>query len=223
MELRKAITGRSSVRGYTKEKVSKETLYDVLTLASRAISGENCQPWEFVVVTGELLDEIRESNAYAFKNNLPEDRPFAALPGGIYKERSRTIGKALLGKMNIAREDKEGRMWWWERGYRFFDAPAVIFVLMDEDFEETAYRFDIGCVTQNICLAAYEYGLGTCVADQAIAYQKKVRELLQIPDRKYFVTGIAIGYPDMDFAANHVVSEREDVNLLTSWHGFESF
>lgn len=221
MQLKDAMRGRKSVRAYTQEKVSKETLYEVLTLATRAISGENLQPWEFVVVTGDALDAIREDNIACFRNKVLEDRPFSEVPGGIYKERSRTIGKALLSKMNIAREDKEGRQWWWERGYRFFDAPVGIYILMDRGFEETAYRFDIGCVTQNLCLAAYEYGLGTCVADQVIAYQKKARELLNIPDNKYFVAGIALGYPDMEFPANQVVSEREDVNNLTSWHGFE--
>lgn len=221
MELKEAMMGRRSIRGYSKKEVSKETLYEVLNLAKWAMSGENCQPWEFVVVTGELLDEIKESNIHALRNGLAEDRPFAAVPGGVYKERSRAIGKALLTKMKIAREDKEGRVWWNERGFRFFDAPAVIFILMDEDFDETAYRFDVGCVTQNICLAACEYGLGTCVADQAIVYQKRIRELLHIPDRKNFVTGIAIGYPDVLFAANRVVSDRADLDCLTSWYGFE--
>ncbi len=221
MQFKDVINGRKSIRGYKKEPVSKDVLYEVLNLAVRSISGENLQPWEFVVVTGETLDAIREYNTDCFRNRVLEDRPFAEVPGGIYKERSRTIGKALLGKMKIAREDREGRQWWWERGYRLFDAPAVIYILMDQGFEETAFRFDIGCVTQNICLAAYEYGLGTCVADQGIAYQKKTRELLCIPDNKYFVTSIAIGYPDMDFPANQVISEREDVEHLTNWHGFD--
>ena len=221
MQFKDVVMGRKSIRAYKKDKVSKETLYEVLTLASRAVSGENMQPWAFVVVTGAVLDQIREYNVSCMRSNAHEDRPFSAVPDGVYKDRSRTIGKALLTKMQIAREDREGRQWWWERGYRFFDAPALIYVLMDAELEETAYRLDCGCVTQNICLAAYEYGLGTCVQDQAIIYQKKVRELLNIPDHKRFVAGISIGYPDMDFPANHVYSEREDVNNLTSWHGFE--
>ena len=111
MQFRDVVLGRKSIRAYKEEKVSKDTLYDVLTLASRAISGENMQPWEFVVVTGEVLDQIREYNVDCMRNNAYEDRPFSAVPDGVYKERSRTIGKALLGKMKIAREDREGRRW----------------------------------------------------------------------------------------------------------------
>lgn len=222
MEFKDVILGRRSIRGYTTQPVSKEILQEVLDLAKWSISAENTQSWEFVVVTGEILDKIRENNVHALRNKQEQDRPFAAVPNGIYKDRSRTIGKALLGKMEIARDDMEGRQWWAERGFRLFDAPALIYILMDKELEETPYRFDIGCITQNICLAAYEYGLGTCVADQAILFQKDTRKLLSIPENKRFVCGIAIGYPDTGFAANHVVREREDISNITTWHGFEA-
>ena len=45
--------------------------------------------------------------------------------------------------------------------------------------------------------------------------------MLIIPESKRFVIGIAIGYPDKEFAANNVVSTREDIDKITSWHGFE--
>ncbi len=123
--------------------------------------------------------------------------------------------------MNIAREDKERRVWWTGRGYRFFDASAAIFVAMDRVLDETAYRLDIGCVTQTICLVALEYGLGTCIADQAITYQNSLKRHLNIPANKRLACGIAIGYPDLEFAANHVVSPREDVDQITTWCGFD--
>lgn len=221
MQLRDAINTRRSIRGFTDQPVSKEILRDILQISTRAISGVNCQPWEFVVATGSVLDALRVRNIEALHSSASEDRADADVPNGKYKDRSRTIGKALLGAMNIAREDKEKRIWWGERGYRFFDAPAVIFLLMDQELDETAYRFDMGCVAQNICLAAVEHGLGTCVEDQAITYQKAARELLHIPDNKRFIVGIAIGYPDPDFNANHVVSTREEIDTITTWHGFD--
>ena len=78
----------------------------------------------------------------------------------------------------------------------------------------------MGCLAQNICLAAVEYGLGTCVEDQAITYQKAARELLNSPNNKRFVVGTAIGYPDPEFKVNGVVSTREDVDTLATWCGF---
>ena len=35
------------------------------------------------------------------------------------------------------------------------------------------------------------------------------------------ICGIAIGYPDDDFPANGVVSQREDVDQMTVWYGFD--
>ncbi|MCI9176491.1 MAG: nitroreductase [Lachnospiraceae bacterium] len=222
MELKEAIMKRCSVRGYLDKPVSQETIREVLKLAVRAVSGENCQPWEFFVAAGDKLEELKEYNMTALRERFPVDRVDAGVPEGIFKTRSRTVGKALLGAMEIARENREGRNWWGERGYRFFDAPAVIFLLMDESLEETAYRLDMGCVAQNITLAAMEKGLGTCVEDQAVTYQKGARKILGIPENKRFVVGISIGYPDEEFPANHVISEREPVDNITTWCGFES-
>lgn len=61
-------------------------------------------------------------------------------------------------------------------------------------------------MTQNITLAALEKGLGICVEDQAVSYQKGARKILGIPENMRFVTGISIGYPDEEFCANHVIS-----------------
>lgn len=221
MQLKDAIIARRSIRGFTSQPVPKEILHNILQLSTRAISGVNCQPWEFVIVTGSTLDTLKARNMESLRSGAPEDRIDADVPDGIYKDRSRSIGKALLGAMDITREDRERRIWWSERGYRFFDAPAVIFLLMDQELDETAYRFDMGCVAQNICLAAVDQGLGTCVEDQAITYQKAARELLHIPENKRFVVGIAIGYPDPDFQANHVISTREEINTITTWHDFD--
>lgn len=221
MELKDAINQRRSIRGYLDTPVSKEVIREVLELAVRAVSGVNSQPWEFYVATGHKLDKIKEYNMQALRSHAPEDRVDPKVPDGVYRDRSRAIGKALLGAMKITREDKEGRAWWGERGFRFFDAPAVIFLLMDDALEEAAYRLDMGCVAQNITLAAMEKGLGTCVADQAVTYQKSARKILGIPENKRFVVGISIGYPDEGFAANQVASKREPVDHITTWCGFE--
>lgn len=219
MELKDAIMQRHSVRGYTDQPVDKETIREILELAVRAVSGVNSQPWEFAVAAGEPLQKLKDSNIEALRSGAEPDTQFGALPDIKYLNRSRTIGKALLGAMEIGREDKAGRVWWSERGYRFFDAPAVIFVLMPKAFEDS-FLLDIGCVTQNLILAAADKGLGTCVEEQAVVYQKEARQILGIPDDMRMVIGISIGYEDPDFAANHVRSGREDVDSITRWCGF---
>lgn len=221
MELRKAINERKSIRGFKPDPVSRETLREVLQLATRAVSSVNGQPWELAVVTGDTLDAIRAENIDCLRSGVPQDVPDVPIEG-IYRDRRIALAKQLFIAMDIAREDRDRRSWWLERGFRFFDAPAAILLLMDSALDEATFRLDMGCLAQNICLAAMEFGLGTCVADQAIIYQRGLREYLNIPVGKRFVSGIAIGYPDWDFPANNVVSARENIDDVVAWYGFES-
>jgi nitroreductase len=75
----------------------------------------------------------------------------------------------------------------------------------------------MGAVMQNICLAALEFGLGTCIEDQGVLFPEVVREHTGLPDNKRFIIAIAMGYPDPDFPANRVRSEREPAENLTTW------
>jgi nitroreductase len=219
MELKEAILARHSTRGYLPTPVPQDVLKTVLELGTRAVSAQNTQPWKFAVVTGEVLDKIREANMADYDADTTPDYPDAELTP-VQKDRARTIGKQLLTSMEIAREDRERRDWWMRRGFRFFDAPAVILIYMDSDLDETYYRMEMGTVAQTICFAAMTQGLGTCVENQAITWQAGINKYLDLPENARLAIGIAIGYPDPDFAANHVVTPREDVDNLTTWYGF---
>lgn len=219
MEFKDVVYKRKSIRGYKKDPVSKETLTKVLNVATRAVSGKNFQPWEFTVVTGEPIEKLRKINAERFRNREELDIPDVML-SGVYKERAKEIGIGLFKAMEIGREDKEKRLEWGERGYRFFDAPAVILIYMDESVDDRIFRLDIGAVVQNICLAAVDEGLSTCVEYQAVGYNKDYYELLNIPENKRFIVGISIGYEDESYPANSYTTPREDVDTLTNWVGF---
>lgn len=220
MELKEAINGRRSIRGYLDRPVSKETLENVLRLAQRAVSALNSQPWQFAVITGDVKDRIAADNIARFHENAEPDYVDPPLEGE-YRRRRIGIAKQLFAAMDIAREDRPKRDWWSERGFRFFDAPAAILVYMDRELDETKCRFDLGAVTQLITIAAEEYGLGTCVENQAIMYQSGIRKYLDLPENARLAAGIAIGYPDPDFPANNVVSERVPLETVTRWYGFE--
>jgi nitroreductase len=53
------VLGRRSIRGYKPDPVPKDLLKEVLTLAMRSPSSMNTQPWNFTVVSGEVLNRIR--------------------------------------------------------------------------------------------------------------------------------------------------------------------
>lgn len=220
MEVRDAIMERKSIRGFKKREVPREIIEDILETSVRAVSANNTQPWEFAVVTGDVLKEISQKNVECFEKNLPFDYDGSKYEG-IYRQRLIDIAVQLFSAMDIKREDKEKRLWWMQRGFRFFDAPVAIIMYMDKSLDEAACRLDMGCVVQNICLAAMDYELGTCVEDQAIMYQSGLREYLDIPEDKRFVVGIALGYPDLEFPANSVVSHRADIETIVKWYGFD--
>ena len=219
MELKTAILQRRSIRGFLDRAVSRDTLEEVLKLAQRAVSSKNSQPWLVHVVTGEPLQKLAADNVARLQRGEPIVTSEAALTG-VYRQRQVTVGKQLFSVMDIQREDKEKRDAWTERGYRFFDAPAMILVCMEKSLGE-GYRFDLGCFVQNLCIAAMEYGLGTCVEYQAVYYENGLREHLALPEEQIPVVGIAIGYPDPDFPANAVVTEREALETFVCWHGEE--
>lgn len=218
MELRDAINARHSIRGFLPDPVSKEILEDVLSMGIRAISATNAQPWELIVVSGAQLDALRAENIRYLLENTPFDTKDQQLTG-VYDARRKTVGKQLFAAMNIGREDKKARAEWTMRGFRFFDAPAAILICMDSTLNQTVFRLEVGALAQNICLAAMEHGLGTCVENQGVMYQTPLRQILQIPEDKRIEVGIAIGYPDSSFPANNVVTERDSLQNIT-WHGF---
>ena len=84
---------------------------------------------------------------------------------GKHRERQVALAIQLFQLMDIAREDKEKRTAWMKRGIRFFDAPAAIVLLIDEEMGD-GQLFNIGCLAQSISVAALNYGLGTCILYQ---------------------------------------------------------
>ena len=116
-------------------------------------------------------------------------------------------------------KDKKKRSLWLQRGFQFFNAPAAIIISTDRSLSESGPLIDIGAVTQNICLIAQNYGLGTCIEDQGVMYPGVLREFAGIPDNKKIIISIAIGFPNRDFPANKLKSPREPIKNITKWIG----
>jgi len=222
MDIIEAVTKRKSIRGYKPDPVPKHVLEQILELASHAPSAMNTQPWEFTVLTGEALEKVRRSNIDLLNSGVPPspEHVVTSWPKeSIYRQRQVDLAKQLFQLMDIPREDKEKRGKWLERGFRYFDAPAAIIISTDRSLSESGPLLDIGAAIQTICLAALHFGLGTCIEDQGTMYPQVLREYAHIPESKRIIAAIAIGYPDWDFPANRVESEREPVNNVTTWAG----
>jgi len=224
MDVIEAVKKRKSIRGYKPDPVPKEVLEQILELASNAPSAMNTQPWEFIVLTGDVLENVRQSNVALLNSGAPinPEHVVASWPReSIYRQRQVNLAKQLFQLMDIPREDREKRAKWLERGFRYFDAQAAIILSTDRCLSESGPLLDIGALIQTICLTALHFGLGTCIEDQGTMYPEVLRKYAHLPESKRIVIAIAIGYPDWDFPANKLETEREPIKNVTTWLGFD--
>ena len=76
MQYDEVVLGRRSIRGYKPDPVPESLIKEVLALAMRSPSSMNTQPWNFTVVTGEVLDRIRKGNTERNLAGVPHSREF---------------------------------------------------------------------------------------------------------------------------------------------------
>ncbi len=224
MEIVEAIRTRKSIRSFKPDPIRKEIVREILEIATRAPSGTNTQPWEFFILAGEVLGQVKQANVEHLKSGTPPNPEISfaiSNPDTVYQKRRVELTKRLFQLMEIPRDDMEKRMQWLERGFRFFDAPIAIIISVDRLLSEEGPLMDIGAVMQTICLAALNYGLGTCIEYQGVMYPEVLRQYAGIPESKRILAAIALGFPDWDFPANRLESTRELVDNITIWCGFE--
>lgn len=223
MQFDDVILGRRSIRGYKPDPVPKELIKEILTIAMRAPSSMNTQPYNFYVITGEPLNRIRQGNTERMVAGIPQSREFRT--GGAFegKHRERQIGvaKQLFSAMGIARDDAEMRQDWVLRGFRQFDAPVCVIITYDKILDGSDDTpFDCGAVATALVNAAWSRGLGTVINSQGIMQSPVVREHAGIAEDQVIMKSIALGWPDNSFPANAVVSERKSVDEAAVFVGF---
>ena len=225
MDALEALRTRKSIRGFRSDPVPREVLSEILEIACRAPSAVNSQAWEFFVLAGDVLEKVKRGNLEKVRSGAapsPEHSIMGWPRGSVYRRRQVALAQQLFRLMEVPRDDEEKKRQWMERGFRFFDAPAAIVIVVDRSLGQSAPLLDIGAVMQSICIAALSRGLGTCIEDQGVMYPQVVRDFAGIPDSKRIIISIAIGYPDWDFSANRVETLREPLESTTTWCGFKS-
>jgi len=224
MDLIEAVRSRRSVRSYKPDPVPGDVLVELLATATRAPSSVNIQPWEICAVTGDTLNAYRNACVEQLRAGAephPEyytgkTRSLAPVLEGVFKERQVKLAMQMFSALGITREDREKRHDWYEKMYRFYDAPSILVITVDRVLGCTWVLFDLGLLTQSIVLTALEYGLGTCIMRAIVDYPEAARAILKIPQNKMLVMGIAVGFPDWGDPINQVVSEREALgNIVT--------
>lgn len=100
---------------------------------------------------------------------------------------------------------------------QFLGASAAIILTIDLAFSKSRL-VDVGIAAGYMVLAAHNMGLGTCPVGLITAFDDEIREMLNIPEEKNMVIGIAVGYPDPDSPINRTISERTPVHEVARFY-----
>jgi len=216
MDIIDAIQDRRSTRGFLKKPVERETIEQLLTLATQAPSAINLQPWEVVVVSGEekerlsrlLVKRMRERNISCgpgARSPLPEH----------FIERQRGLLDCMVPFLP---RDLDFQDFINEGSCNFYGAPTAVILTVDRVFSSNRLT-DLGILVGYLVLAAHALGLGTCPIGLITAFDDDIREELNMGDEKEVVVGIALGYRDPDAAVNKARSERAPLTDIVKWRG----
>jgi nitroreductase len=207
-ELDKVVRERRSTRLFLRDKpVSRELLEDALSLAMRAPSNSNVQPWRVFIASGPRRDRLVEALLEEAAVELPVT---TGLPETFLPLR-RELGALVYGSMGIARHDADARRLAQLRNWEFFRAPVGAAVCMHRDLG-LVDALGVGMFLQTFVLALTERGLGSCVQVSIAAYPDILREHLGIPDELTVLCGMSIGYPDPAFPGNSLTVPRNPVD-----------
>lgn len=213
MSLEEAIRERRSVRGFLERPVDPETLRHVFSLAQRAPSNCNIQPWRVLVASGSARDRLRAGLMEKVSKGTPPN-PDYDYPGKFdqpYRQYQVDCAVALYNEMGIERDDKVGRFKAMLRNFEFFDAPHIAFIGMNKAFGETV-ALDVGIYLQTLMLAMTAHGISTCAQGSMRSYPDLVREEFGVADDTRILVGLSFGYEDTDVPANRTRIDRADLS-----------
>lgn len=181
------IKGRRSIRKYKAEPVKDETIQKLLELATYAPSGGLAfgkeHPWSFIVVKNrEMLDRLSDV-AKVYTLKLIERMP-------------------VLARLRPMLENPDFNI--------FYRAPVLVIILGEKGDPVAVY--DCTLAAENLMLAAYAEGLGTCWVEltKQAAQDKDLMTELGISDEYEMIACIVLGHPDVSPA----IRERKPPHVL---------
>lgn len=177
MELTEAIKERRSIRRYKSDPVPHEVIQEILENAVWAPSAQNLQPWYFLALTNpndlrELFDMMGTS-VCSHRKRL-EDR---------FKNNPEVVEETLEFLQEMG------------------GAPCLILAfLLKPTYSEGIIPScveSVAAAMNNICLLAYEKGLGTCWVEEVVRERERI-EARFAPDKGPLLGAVVLGYPDTD-------------------------
>ncbi|HQR99143.1 MULTISPECIES: nitroreductase [unclassified Polaromonas] len=215
-----------SVRAFLPKAVPRETLEQLLAIASRAPSGTNTQPWKVYVLQGDSRDSLvgKVCAAHDAIRANPElaaqyKEEYDYYPEkwvSPYIDRRRENGWGLYGLLGIGKGDKDKMHAQHQRNYRFFDAPVGLMFTLDRVMGRGSL-VDYGMFMQNIMVAARGHGLHTCPQAAWNGFAKIILPHIGAGGDEMLVCGMALGYADESALVNTFRTPRVGVQAFTTW------
>lgn len=222
MDVVEAVLSRHSVRAFLDRPVPAETIRRVLSLAARAPSGGNVQPWFIDVVAGERLVELkalmRMRVAAAPEGEPPEFEIYPQQLWSPYRERRFKLGEDMYAKLGIPRENKAARLRWREQNFQCFGAPLLLFCSIDRRMGSPQWS-DLGMYLQTVMLLLRGEGLDSCPQEIWSLYPRTLGDFLRLPAERLLFCGMSIGHADPAQAVNTLHAERAPLDEFCRFHG----
>ncbi len=168
MQLSEAIYGRRAVREYTDDPVDDRQIETLIDAAIQAPSAMNRQPWSFWVVRDQAKLARISDEAKAYM--------LRTTPAGLVSHHF----EEMVGNISFQ---------------IFYHAPVMILVSATEDGQWGV--IDCALAAQNLMLAAYDAGLGSCWIGFAEGWlgTKEGKALLELSEAHVPVAPIIVGHP----------------------------
>jgi nitroreductase len=215
MDTLKTIRERRSARAFQPVPVPRETVEEILRLTINAPSANNLQPWEFVVVMDEEKERLSRKLLKAYKEKQISCGSGAVkpLPKAI---RQRGVNTLEAMKPYIDRIGASVGSFVNEGSCNFYGAPVAVIICLDDCFS-ARQMVDVGAAVGYLVLAAEVSGLATCPIGLITDYADEIKDLLNIPENKKVVIGVALGYPDRENPMAQFRSSRASLSELVRW------
>lgn len=218
-----AIGARRSVRAFRADGIEVNDVQEILSVASRAPSGHNTQPWRVHVVAGLARERMVEAMLSAFEDpaqdgrHLPEFDSYPTEWIAPYIEHRRRVGRDLYGLLGIARGDDAGMRAQIARNFDLFGAPIGLLFTAERIMLPGA-ALDIGMFMQSVMIAARSRGFDTCPQAALAKYHRVIAKALPLPAQEVLVCGMAIGRADPAAVVNRLSTVRMAVPEFTTVH-----
>lgn len=215
MDLITAIKERKSTRAFTPDKVSRQQIEEILKLVVDAPSAINLQPWEFIIVMDEEKERLSRRLIKLYR-----EKQISCSPGNVkpLAENFSKRGAESFELMNpyLEKMGQDFNCFINEGSCNFYGAPVAIIMCLDNAFSN-ARLVDIGIALGYFLLIAHHFGFSTCPIGLINAYEDDIKEILNIPENKDVVIGIALGYADPESPANQFKSPRDSLDNFVKW------